>query len=134
MLFVGDLTLRDKRILSHPSNNNLHPLACEIILLSGSEKTVQEISQLVGLHPINVRKWIHRFKNYGTTGLRIRKSPGRPPKFGPEVKAKILSLIKQDPVDYGYTYWSLSKIQQTLIDLGVVDSISTTTIDTYLGN
>jgi len=47
----------------------LHRL--QIIVLSVAGKRVSEISESVNLHPINVRKWIHRFNRYGLDGLII---------------------------------------------------------------
>ena len=49
-----------------------------IVLLSADHVGVQEISAVADLHPINVRKWIHRFNRYGLNGLYPRRSPGRP--------------------------------------------------------
>jgi hypothetical protein len=46
----------------------------KIVLLSARRYGVHEISAAVGLHPINVRKWIHRFNRSGIKGLYPRRS------------------------------------------------------------
>ncbi|MBA2389024.1 MAG: helix-turn-helix domain-containing protein, partial [Geodermatophilaceae bacterium] len=40
-----------------------------VILLSCEERRVPEISSMVGAHPTNLRKWIHRFNQKGSRGL-----------------------------------------------------------------
>ena len=52
-----------------------------IVKLSAEGWRVPEISTMVNLHPINLRKWIHRFNVFVLYDLRIGKSPGRPVVF-----------------------------------------------------
>ncbi len=101
-----------------------------IILLSAQGYTVPQISAEVGLHPINVRKWIHRFNAKGPSGLQSGKSPGRPPRFTSEQKQAILELARNDPQKLGLPFqrWSLQRLRDHLIRAGVVDAISAETI------
>src|SRR5512141_2516864 len=64
----------------------------QIVLLSAQRSGVHEISAMVGLHPINVRKWIHRFNRFGLQGLYPRRSPGRPRLFSHEQREAIVGL------------------------------------------
>ncbi|NOZ29716.1 MAG: helix-turn-helix domain containing protein [Chloroflexi bacterium] len=101
-----------------------------IILLSAQGYTVPQISARVGLHPINVRKWIHRFNAHGVSGLQSGKSPGRPPRFTEEQRLAIIKLAQANPQDLGLPFkrWSLQRLRKYVMATGVVDSISAETI------
>ena len=89
-----------------------------------------EISEEVNLHPINVRKWIHRFNELGLDGLRSGKSPGRPPVFSEEQRAQIVQTSRTSPRQLGlhYTRWSLQRLRRYLIEHQIVEHISVETI------
>ncbi|MCB0061283.1 MAG: helix-turn-helix domain-containing protein [Caldilineaceae bacterium] len=101
-----------------------------IILLSAEGKSVPEISQTVNLHPINVRKWIHRYTANGVDGLRSGKSPGRPPLFTNNQRRQISKIANTSPRSLGLNFsrWSLQRLRRYLIEQGVVDRISIETI------
>lgn len=101
-----------------------------IVLLSAQGHRVQEISREVELHPINVRKWIHRFNAQGIEGLYSGKSPGRPPVFTKEQRKKIVDIANTDPRSLGQSFseWSLQRMRKYLIDAEIVDQISVETI------
>ena len=101
-----------------------------IIKLSEQRTGVHEISRLVGLHPINVRKWIHRFNRFGVTGLFPRRSPGRPRLFSDEQRRAIVGLATTDPQQLGLDFdaWSLQRLRLHLIQQGMTPDISAETI------
>jgi len=102
----------------------------QIVMLSAAGKRVPEISEEVNLHPINVRKWIHRFNRYGLDGLRSGKSPGRPPVFSDEQRNQIVTIANTNPRLLGmhYSRWSLQRLRRYLIDHEIVEHISVETI------
>ena len=101
-----------------------------IILLSAQGHKVQEISREVDLHPINVRKWIHRYNTDGLDGLRSGKSPGRPPVFTEAQRKAIVDIASADPTSMNLPFkqWSLQRLRKHLIDDQIVDQISVETI------
>lgn len=101
-----------------------------IVLLSAQGHRVQEVSREVDLHPINVRKWIHRFNSEGMDGLRSGKSPGRPPVFSDEQRDEIVALANSDPRKMGLSFaqWSLQRMRNYLVEHGIVEQISVETI------
>jgi transposase len=105
-------------------------LRLRIVLMSDEGKSVQEISQAVGLHPINVRKWIHRFAQHGVTGLRDGKPPGRPRVFTADQRQRILKLFHTHPHSLGlsFAYWTLPRLRRYVIEQGVVPHISHETL------
>ncbi|MCU0506843.1 MAG: helix-turn-helix domain-containing protein [Anaerolineae bacterium] len=101
-----------------------------IVLMSSQREGVHEISAAVGLHPINVRKWIHRFNKYGLKGLYPRRSPGRPRLFTREQRDAIVGLATTDPRVLGLEFdnWSLQRLRTQLIERGVMNDVSAETI------
>jgi transposase len=102
----------------------------EIIMLSTQRTGVHEISAMVGLHPINVRKWIHRFNRFGLNGLQPRRSPGRPRLFSREQRDAIVGLATTEPRILGLDFdaWSLQRLRSQLIEQGVMSDVSAETI------
>ncbi|MCL4858245.1 MAG: helix-turn-helix domain-containing protein [Caldilineaceae bacterium] len=102
----------------------------QIVLLSAEGLSVPEISRRVNLHPINVRKWIHRYRQHGVDGLRSGKSPGRPRLFGEQERRRILTIANADPRSLGlpFSRWSLQRLRNYLIEQGAVKHISVETI------
>lgn len=102
----------------------------QIVLLSAQRTGVHEISAIVGLHPINVRKWIHRFNRFGLKGLYPRRSPGRPRLFSRQQREAIVLLATTDPRSLGLEFdvWSLQRLRSQLIARGVMNDVSAETI------
>ena len=132
MLFVRELQADERQALEEAANNASLDWAqrARIILLSAASKTVPDISTDVGLHPINVRKWIHRFNTRGLAGLQSGKSPGRPPVFSDTQRDQIIQLAHASPRDSGLPFdrWSLQRLREYLINNHTVDSISAETV------
>ncbi len=97
-----------------------------VVLLSAKRLGVHEISLTVGLHPINVRKWIHRFNQRGIDGLYPRRSPGRPRLFDDGQRQEIVRLAQTAPDALGleFSSWSLQRLRSQLIQRGIVGDIS----------
>ena len=132
MLFVRELQEDERQVLDTAANNASLDWSqrARIILLSAASKTVPDISAEVGLHPINVRKWIHRFNMRGLAGLRSGKSPGRPPVFSEDKRQEIVVLANMNPRDIGLPFdrWSLQRLREHLITHSLVESISAETV------
>ncbi len=132
-LYIQNLDLhklQQLRAIAHRHEDDLPANRVRIVLLSAEGKSVPEISRVVNLHPINVRKWIHRFRQHGVDGLRSGKSPGRPRLFTPEQRQRIAAIAAMDPLSLGLPFnrWSLQRLRSYLLDQGLVDHISVETI------
>jgi len=132
-LYVRTLTREESDQIERIRINARDPEVAKralIIGLSLGRVRVQDISASVGMHPINVRKWIHRFNESGIDGLYPRKSPGRPRLFSSRQRQAILDLSTSDParLGLGFSVWSLQRLRQQLIRRGVVREISAETI------
>lgn len=132
-LYVRNLTADERRrledLLRREGTSDIGRRA-RIVLLSAQKRGVQEISATVGLHPINVRKWIHRFNRYGLNGLYPKRSPGRPRMFNEKQRQAIVSLATTQPEELGLDFplWSLQRLRSQLIARGIVREISAETI------
>jgi transposase len=132
-LYVQNLErskLQQLQSITYQDEEDLPKNRVRIVLLSAEGKSVPEISRMVNLHPINVRKWIHRFCQQGVDGLRSGKSPGRPRLFSSEQRQRIITSANADPRSLGLSYgrWSLQRLRRYLIEQGVVNHISVETI------
>lgn len=116
-------------VMAHDADPELVQRA-KIVLLSAQHTGVHEIASAVGLHPINVRKWIHRFNSTGMKGLQPRHSPGRPKVFTIEQRDAMVRLACTDPSELGlgYDVWSLQRLRTQLIERGIVAEVSPETI------
>jgi transposase len=73
-----------------------------------------------------VRKVIHEFNERGFESLRPRYRGGRPRKTTPEQRDRIVAVARARPDLQGVplTRWSLGRLRDHLIELGVVEAIS----------
>ena len=105
----------------------------EVVLLSAAGKNSAEISQALGFHISNVKKWIRKFNEEGLDGLAARK---RGPRNGPKPMFSrtqvdgILALARTDPAELNFPFrkWTPQKIAIAAIDRGIVDTISHVTV------
>jgi transposase len=133
VLYIQNLTQEQvhqlEGLVQHPEAG-LPVHRVRIVLLSARGKGVLEISRTVQLHPVNVRKWLHRFATHGVAGLRSSKSPGRPLRFSAEQRNTMLRVAQAHPQTLGLPFarWSLHRLRRYLMDQAMVDEISVETI------
>ena len=103
----------------------------QIVAMAGRGLTVPQIASSIALHPINVRKWLHRYEQRGLEGLKDKgKSPGRPLVFEAGLRAEIKRLYATKPRKLGLPFadWSLARMRTYLINRGLVETISIETV------
>ncbi len=131
-LYVRPVKADEKPRLEEMAKGSDEELArrARIVLMSAQRTGVHEIAASIGLHPINVRKWIHRFDKSGVKGLLPRRSPGRPRLFSKQQREAIVKLATTDPRALGLDFdaWSLQRLRNQLIERGVVSEVSPETI------
>jgi len=104
-----------------------------MILLSAQHRAVPEISTIFGVNRATVRLWIRRFDLQGPDGLRDEARSGRPRKVTQQVKTTLATLVRHDPLHFGYlaTFWTVAMMGTALFCLLGV-SLSLGTIQTTL--
>jgi hydrogenase-4 transcriptional activator len=109
----------------------------EAILLSAQGKTIAEISELLGFHTSNIKKWIRSFNEKGLEAIATKKrgpQGGPRPKFSRSQIAEIINLSKTSPHSKGLDFkqWTPQKLALYAMDQGIVDRISHVTVRQFL--
>ncbi len=97
-----------------------------VILLSTQGYRIPEIGEMVGAHPANLRKWVHRFNERGCQGLISTRAGGAKPRFTEEQKRRIVALAQTRPRELGlnFTKWMLHRLAEQAEKQQIVDRIS----------
>jgi transposase len=69
----------------------------QMVLLSWTGKTPNEIATELSCHPQTVRIHLKRFNAEGIAGLGMRAGSGRKPRVTEQERSRILALAKQEP-------------------------------------
>lgn len=101
-----------------------------IVLCSAREMSVPQIAGTVFADPGHIRGVLRDFNERGFEALRAGKSNGRPRRFSAELRERIVEVALSKPKELGkpFTHWSLAKLREHLIEMGVVSSISPETV------
>ncbi|MBI4854312.1 MAG: sigma 54-interacting transcriptional regulator [Acidobacteria bacterium] len=130
-LLVRKLTDNEKDTLQEWQNSDDQEKSrrAKVIILSSNGKTAIEISQEMGFHPDNLKKWIRRFNQEGISGIEILKR-GPKNRFSNEQMTAILNLYKQSPKNLGLDFatWTPQKLAIEAVKLGIVSQISHVTM------
>lgn len=128
VLYARDLTETEHEVLRSWLEGNEPDLKhrARVILLSSDGYRIPEIGEMVGAHPANLRKWIHRFNEKGQKGLISTRSGGAKPRFTEEQKRRIVALAESRPRDLGlnFTRWTLHRLAEQAEKQKIVDRIS----------
>ncbi len=128
VLYARDLTDTEQETLRDWLEGDEPDLKhrARVVLLSSDGYRIPEIGELVGAHPANLRKWIHRFNRNGCRGLISTRSGGAKPRFSEEQKQRIVALAEQRPRDLGlnFTKWTLHRLAEQAEKQRIVDRIS----------
>ncbi|HXG90756.1 MAG TPA: sigma 54-interacting transcriptional regulator [Blastocatellia bacterium] len=134
-LYVRPLTISEREALKRASKSSSkeESLRANVILLSAAGRNANEISQTIGFHPSNVKKWIRNFNREGLDGLAVKKRGphgGPRPKFTADQIQQITLLAKTSPQSLGYRFseWTPQKLATAARERGIVESISHVTI------
>ena len=64
-------------------------------------RTTGEIAEDLNIHPVTVRKWLHRMVRNWDSGDIHKRHPGRPSRFTPEQLKELERDMKNPPQHYG---------------------------------
>jgi len=88
----------------HSSSQAL-ALRCRIVMSCAEGRTDREVASELGIHPITVSKWRHRFATDRLDGLMDAPRPGAARTIGDDViEAVVVETLETAPVDA--THWS----------------------------
>lgn len=91
------------------------------ILLRAEGKSVEYVSQKLGVTMKQVFLWCRKFKESGTSSLNVKKQTGRPARAKDKAKEVIPELLNKDPQAFGFLKgkWVLRDISQQLKKEGI---------------
>jgi len=103
----------------------------KIVLLAGDGYTVSEIREMTNIYDKTIRKWIHRFNDYGVKGIFTQMDYSRMIKITDKARDEILHISSISPRQIGlkFSTWSLRSIAGYVNEKKLIkDSISHTAI------
>ena len=106
----------------------------QILMASAVYTPVAQIARICQTDEAHVRKVIHAFNAFGFESLNPKVGPGRPRRFEPATRERILAIALAPPSSLGepLTRWSLRRLRGYLVRRRVVPSISLETIRSIL--
>jgi len=128
VLYVRELASEERQELERWASGESAELChrARVILLSAEGRRVPEIADLLGAHPANLRKWLHRFNAVGCHGLVTVRAGGAKPRITEAQKKRIADLARRAPRDLGLNFsnWTLHKLADQAAKRHIVDQIS----------
>lgn len=76
--------------------SHCYRMRCKVILLKSEGLSSKEIGNRVGMHPLSVDHWIHRYEQEGIPGLKTRRGRGRKPIMDIQDEAAVRNAIEND--------------------------------------
>ena len=136
-LYVRDLNVHESRQLSRvlkTARTVTYMRRAQVVAFSGQGMRVQEIADRLFLHEEYVRELVRRFNRGSFEALRPRQRTGRPSKYSEEEISMVLEALTWRPQDVGkgYRVWSLRKLADYVVEIGIVKEMSHTTLGRIL--
>jgi len=102
-----------QRLARAPSTPQAWALRARLILAAAQGLSNKAIAARFHITPNTVGKWRTRFYIHGVSGLTDYEHPGRPTKYGPEVRAKLHSWLRYPPPGGG-DRWTVRGLARVL--------------------
>ena len=86
------------------------------IQLLNKGMTLSAVAQHVSSSVSSVFRWQEAFQTEGEKGLKCRASPGRPSKLSEGEKKRVVELLLQGPLAFGYTtdLWTTRRVAEVI--------------------
>src|SRR5271167_4264256 len=86
------------------------------LALLDSGYSLNEVARRIGCGASSVMRWRDMRRRGGDKALRVRFSPGRPPKLHPKQLPRLVKLLLQGPMARGYrtNLWTTARIAQLI--------------------
>ena len=112
---IRNISEEEKRELYDLLDNNNPDIKyrAKIVLLAGEEGyTVPEIREMTNIYDKTIRKWIHRFNDYGVKGIFTQMDYSGMIKITDKARNEILRISSTNPREIGlkFSTWSLRSI------------------------
>ena len=86
-----------------------------LALLDGG-LSLNEVGRRIGCDASSVMRWRNAQRRSGAEALKVRFSPGRPPKLSATQRDHLVELLLQGPLAHGYrtNLWTTARIAQLI--------------------
>lgn len=129
---IGSISEDKRRELYDILDNNPDiKYRAKIVLLAGDGHTVPEIREMTNIYDKTIRKWIHRFNDYGVKGIFTQMDYSGMIKITDKARDEILRMSSISPRQIGlkFSTWSLRSIAGYVKEKKLIkDGISHTAI------
>ncbi|HEX9842176.1 MAG TPA: IS630 family transposase [bacterium] len=73
-------------------------------------------AQCLGCAPSSVMRWVRAVQRGGAAALRVRPTPGRPPRLTGRQRGRLLTLLLRGPLAQGYRtdLWTTQRIAEVI--------------------
>ena len=88
----------------------------QAIKMLSEELSLNEIARRIACSPSSVMRWRDLWDALGEDGLKVRTATGRPPKMSDKQKTKLLKLLLQGPMAFGWPtdVWTTRRVAELI--------------------
>jgi transposase len=86
------------------------------VKMLGEELSLNEIARRMQCSPSSVMRWRDLWDALGEEGLKVRTASGRPPKMSERQKGKLVKLLLQGPIAFGWRtdVWTTRRVAELI--------------------
>lgn len=86
------------------------------LALLKKDLSLNEVARRVGCAPSSVMRWRDAVRRQGTKALKVRSSPGRPPKLAAAQRRQLIRLLLRGPLAQGYRtdIWTTARVADVI--------------------
>jgi len=86
------------------------------VALLDEGRSLNEVARLLGCAPSSVMRWRDRRRRGGIKALKVRSSPGRPPKLTAVQRRRLVRRLLRGAMAHGYTteLWTTARIAEVI--------------------
>lgn len=102
--FLSTLTLREIEALYNKEKSSKAKIRLQAAVLRKKNKTLDEISSIVGYPLTIVGDWLRRIHDEGIQRVYSRKQTGKPARLNKNQKNNLTEVLEKSPVEVGLPY------------------------------
>jgi transposase len=78
--------------------------------------SLNEVGRIIGCAPSSVMRWRDARRQGGARALKVRFSPGRPPKLNERQRERLETILRRGPRRHGFTTgaWTTARVAETI--------------------